>query len=165
MKDGADGDNVGIAWLPQNSGGRNASRSTSETAYFNPARGRANLHLLVRHYGAAVKFSGNKTLGIDIASRDGPEKKFVSSENVILAAGAVNTPRILQLSGIGPEKLLKSLGIDVVVDAPGVGANFQDHPSIFMVYECEFLPRPSFSRCPLLRMVAKLPTTPPSTQT
>ncbi|TQN69970.1 Dehydrogenase xptC, partial [Colletotrichum shisoi] len=135
LTDGADGDNVGIAWLPSNSGGENATRSTAETVYFHPARGRANLHLLVRHYGAAVKFKGNETAGLDIGSRDGPETKFVKSKNVILAAGAVNTPRILQLSGIGPERLLQSLDIAVVVDLPGVGANFQDHPAIFVVYD------------------------------
>ncbi|KAK7456775.1 GMC oxidoreductase [Colletotrichum acutatum] len=135
LKDGADGDNVGIAWLPQNSGGPNATRSTAETAYFNPVSARENLHLLVRHYGAAIRFEGKTTTGIEIGSRDGSETKFVESRNVVLAAGTVHTPQLLQLSGIGPEKLLKSLDIDVVVDLPGVGANFQDHPSIFMVYD------------------------------
>ncbi|KAK1524452.1 GMC oxidoreductase [Colletotrichum costaricense] len=135
LKDGADGDNVGVAWLPQNSGGPNATRSTAETAYFNPVSARENLHLLIRHYGAAIKFEGNTTTGVVIGSRDGSETKFVVSGNVVLAAGAVHTPQLLQLSGIGPEKLLKSLDIDVVVDLPGVGANFQDHPSIFMVYD------------------------------
>ncbi|KAK2024773.1 GMC oxidoreductase [Colletotrichum zoysiae] len=136
LRDGADGDNVGIAWLPQNSGGESATRSTSETAYFRPVNDRQNLHLVVRYYGAAVRFEGTKTVGIDIRSRDNSsETKFVRSENIILAAGAVNTPRILQLSGVGPKRLLSSLGIDVVVDLPGVGANFQDHPAIFMVYD------------------------------
>ncbi|KAK1493275.1 GMC oxidoreductase [Colletotrichum tamarilloi] len=135
LKDGADGDNVGIAWLPQNSGGPNATRSTAETAYFNPVSARENLHLLIRHYGAAIKFEGNTTTGVVIGSRDGSETKFVESRNVVLAAGAVHTPQLLQLSGIGPQKLLKSLDIEVVVDLPGVGANFQDHPSIFMVYD------------------------------
>ncbi|EFQ34645.1 GMC oxidoreductase [Colletotrichum graminicola] len=136
LRDGADGDNVGIAWLPQNSGGESATRSTSETAYFSPISGRQNLHLIVRHYGAAIRFEGNKTVGINISSRDNSsETKFVRSENIVLAAGAVNTPRILQLSGIGAEKLLSSLDIDMVVDLPGVGANFHDHPTIFMVYD------------------------------
>ncbi|KAK1997691.1 GMC oxidoreductase [Colletotrichum falcatum] len=136
LRDGADGDNVGIAWLPQNSGGESATRSTSETAYLRPVGGRQNLHLAVRRYGAAIKFECNKTVGIAIRSRDdSSETKFVRSENVVLAAGAVNTPRILQLSGIGARKLLSSLDIDVVVDLPGVGANFQDHPAIFMVYD------------------------------
>lgn len=137
MKDGADGKNVGIAWLPQNSDGVDAVRSTAETAYYAAARDRPNLHLLVRHYCAAVEFEGNATTGVKIVSRDGDASEFIASNKVILAAGTVNTPRILQLSGIGPKKLLGSLGIDTVVDAPGVGANFQDHPSFYVAYECE----------------------------
>lgn len=151
LKDGADGDNVGIAWLPQNSGGRNATRSTAETAYFNPVSARENLHLLVRHYGAAIKFEGNTTTGVVIGSRDESETKFVESRNVVLASGAVHTPQLLQLSGIGPEKLLKSLDIDVVVDLPGVGANFQDHPSIFMVYDCKLN---NYFRIPIRRLIS-----------
>ncbi|KAL2754836.1 hypothetical protein ACRALDRAFT_211543 [Sodiomyces alcalophilus JCM 7366] len=134
LTDGADGHNVGIAWLPQNSG-HNATRSSAETAYYDPVSDRANLHLLVRHYGAAVKFEGNETTGVEIASRDGNDSRVVQSSSVVLAAGTVNTPRILQLSGIGPASLLESLDIDVVVDAPGVGANFQDHPSFMLIYD------------------------------
>lgn len=138
LADGADGKNVGIAWLPQNSDGKTSVRSSAETAYYNPIQGRPNLHLLVRHYGAAIKFDGQTTTGVVVNSRDeGAASKFISSKRVILAAGAVNTPRLLQLSGVGPEKLLTSLGIDVVVDSPGVGANFQDHPSFFMIYSCK----------------------------
>ncbi|KAI0379673.1 GMC oxidoreductase [Hypomontagnella monticulosa] len=133
--DGADGDNVGIAWLPQNSDGVESTRSTSETAYYSPASGRPNLHLLVRHYGANVEFQGNVTIGVQVVSRDRGDSRFVSSENVVLAAGAVNTPRLLQLSGIGPASLLEKFGVDVVVDNPGVGANFQDHPSFYMIYQ------------------------------
>ena len=112
-------------------------RSCAETAYYDPIRDRPNLHLLVRHYGGAIQFEGNITTGIEIVSRDGGESSIVSSSNIILAAGTVNTPRILQLSGIGPTNLLESLDIDVVVDAPGVGANFQDHPSFMMIYQCK----------------------------
>lgn len=138
LADGADGKNVGLAWLPQNSDAEEAVRSSAETAYYHPVSDRPNLHLLVRHYGGPIKFQDGVTRGIKIFSRDGGESKFVSSKNVILAAGTVNTPRILQLSGVGPRKLLESLDIDVIVDAPGVGANFQDHPSFFMIYECEW---------------------------
>lgn len=139
LKDGADGKNVGLAWLPQNSDGKEAVRSTAETAYYAPASDRPNLDLLVRHYGGPVKFDGSSATGIEVISRDGGESRFVASQNIILAAGAVNTPRILQLSGVGPVDLLESLDIDVVVDAPGVGANFQDHPAFFVVYDCESL--------------------------
>ncbi|KAM3522085.1 hypothetical protein MY4038_008771 [Beauveria bassiana] len=135
LTDGADGRKVGISWLPQSSGGKPAVRSSSETAYYNPVKNRTNLHLLVRHYVAAVRFEGNTTTGIEIASRDGQSTGLIKSRSVILAAGSINTPRILQLSGIGPRKLLQSHGIDVVVDSPGVGANFQDKPDIFMTYK------------------------------
>jgi len=56
---------------------------------------------------------------------------------VILAAGAVRTPQILQLSGVGPEPLLSSLGIKTVVDLPGVGSNFQDQPTLYMQFSCK----------------------------
>ena len=56
---------------------------------------------------------------------------------IILAAGALHSPQVLQLSGIGPKKLLSSLGIETVVDLPGVGTNFQDQPTVYMQYSCE----------------------------
>lgn len=56
---------------------------------------------------------------------------------IILAAGAVRTPQILQLSGLGPEFLLSSLGIKTVVDLPGVGSNFQDQPTLYMQFSCK----------------------------
>lgn len=59
---------------------------------------------------------------------------------VILAAGAPHSPQILQLSGIGPRNLLSGLGIETIVDLPGVGRNFQDQPSMFMQYSCEVYP-------------------------
>jgi choline dehydrogenase-like flavoprotein len=58
---------------------------------------------------------------------------------IIMAAGAHNTPQILQLSGIGPKQLLCSLGIKTVVDLPGVGMNFQDQPTLYMQYSCKKL--------------------------
>jgi choline dehydrogenase-like flavoprotein len=56
---------------------------------------------------------------------------------VILAAGATRSPQVLQLSGIGPKKLLSGLGIGMIVDLPGVGQNFQDQPTMYMQYNCE----------------------------
>lgn len=56
---------------------------------------------------------------------------------IILAAGAAHSPQILQLSGIGPRKLLSSLGIETIVDLPGVGSNFQDQPTLCMQYSCK----------------------------
>lgn len=57
---------------------------------------------------------------------------------IVLAAGAIHSPQILQLSGIGPGRLLSDLGIEVKVDLPGVGYNFQDQPTMFLSFNCEF---------------------------
>ncbi|KAL8291154.1 hypothetical protein RB597_005513 [Gaeumannomyces tritici] len=144
LKDGADGNNVGLAWLPQNNDAQNSTRSTSTTAYYDPVSGRPNLELLVRHYGGRVVFDKtNKVAGVEVVSRQDKTKRLVGAGEVILAAGAVNTPRILQLSGLGPAALLNRLGIEVVVDLPGVGANFQDHPAIYMAYDFLRDPHPS----------------------
>ena len=56
---------------------------------------------------------------------------------IILAAGAAHSPQILQLSGIGPKQLLSSLGIETIVDLPGVGRNFQDQPTLYMQHSCK----------------------------
>ena len=56
---------------------------------------------------------------------------------ILLAAGALHSPQILQLSGVGPKKLLSSLGIETIVDLPGVGRNFQDQPTLYMQYSCK----------------------------
>lgn len=138
-RDGADGDNTGLIWTAQTVSSVTGERSSAGTAYYNPISNRTNLHLLTRHYAAKINFSGNSTFasGVQINSRDlRNDTRSVTSSNIILAAGAINTPKLLQLSGIGPKKLLDSLDIDVVVDAPGVGANFQDHPAMYLSYEC-----------------------------
>jgi choline dehydrogenase-like flavoprotein len=71
-------------------------------------------------------------------SRDSNTIHTVSAGyEIIVAAGAVHSPQILQLSGIGPRKLLSGLGIEVLVDLPGVGYNFHDQPSMFMSFNCQ----------------------------
>jgi choline dehydrogenase-like flavoprotein len=65
------------------------------------------------------------------------KKTVHATKEVILAAGALHTPQLLQISGIGDERLLSNLGINVVVDLPGVGQNYQDHPLAYTVHNCE----------------------------
>jgi len=128
------------------------TRSYSRTQYYDTVAGRRNLHLLVRHYVGNMTFQGKKIEGVNILSRDdGTASTHIKARReVILAAGAVHTPQILQLSGIGPAKLLKDLGIGVVEDLPGVGANFQDHPFFIMGVTCKRarLPPSSFLHAP-----------------
>ena len=80
------------------------------------------------------------------ADRTSKANKIVSaSKEIILAAGAVHSPQILQLSGIGPKKLLKGLNIDTFVDLPGVGYNFHDQPSMFLSFNCNIFPPENLS--------------------
>ncbi|KAL0931312.1 choline dehydrogenase [Colletotrichum truncatum] len=133
---GAGGNNVGLAQLPQNHEAKNVTRSTSRTGYYDPiAESRKNLNLLIKHYASKVEFENKKAIGVNIISRDSGESSLIkANKEVLLAAGGVQTPRILQQSGVGPAALLESLGIDVVADLPGVGANYQDHPWMLALY-------------------------------
>ncbi len=134
---GADGSNIGFQWMPLNSDPVNVTRSSARKAYWDPASNRPNLHLLVNSFGSTVRTIGRKAVGVDIVNRgSGGKRSITAAKEVILAAGAIHTPQILQLSGIGPAALLQKLGIEVVVDLPGVGANLQDHPAIRVVYQC-----------------------------
>ncbi|KAJ0387427.1 hypothetical protein COL922a_002247 [Colletotrichum nupharicola] len=133
---GAGGNNVGVAQLPQNSEGKNVTRSTARTGYYDPMAGtRANMNLLIKHYASKVEFEDKKAIGVNVVSRDTGETSLIkANKEVMLAAGGVQTPRILQQSGVGPATLLESLNIEVVADLPGVGANYQDHPWMLMLY-------------------------------
>lgn len=72
-----------------------------------------------------------------ISRFDGTTNTVKIGKEVILAAGAIHSPQILQLSGIGDDDLLESFGIKTIVDLPGVGKNFQDHPTLYSVFNCE----------------------------
>ncbi|GJC81520.1 dehydrogenase xptC [Colletotrichum liriopes] len=110
----------------------NQSRCDSRIAYYDPVVNRTNLHLLAEHQVTRLVSSkqGDKVTitGVEFAASSEAVKQTVQvKQEVVVSAGAVHSPHILQHSGIGPAKLLQHHGIDVVVDLPGVGQNFQDH--------------------------------------
>jgi choline dehydrogenase len=87
---------------------------------------------------AKILFKGTRAIGVQyFGSSGGNASSVFASKEVILAAGALHTPQVLQLSGVGPEKVLKPLGIPIVANLPGVGTNLQDHASISVQYKCE----------------------------
>lgn len=105
---------------------RNGFRCSTATAYLAPARSRPNLHVVKAAHVTHVLFEGRRAKGVEY--RRGNEiRQIRARREVILSAGAVNTPQILQLSGIGDPALLKHHGIDVVHAADQVGRNLQDH--------------------------------------
>ena len=137
--DGAtDGENVGLAWKPISADAKNMTRSSARTAYYDPASKRPNLDLLIRSFVSKVNFRQLNATGVDIVKRNSTNNASISAKKeVILAAGALHTPQILQLSGIGPSSVLEPLGIPVIQDLPGVGANLHDHPRNTMTFDCK----------------------------
>lgn len=107
-------------------------RSSSASAFLHPVLGRPNLTLIDRAQVSRVLFQGQRASGVEWI-RAGMVHSARASREVILSAGALQSPQLLQLSGIGPASVLKSLGIDVRVDATDVGRNLQDHYQARMI--------------------------------
>ncbi|QEW20831.1 Alcohol dehydrogenase [acceptor] [Marinibacterium anthonyi] len=108
-------------------------RMSTARAYVRPARHRSNLCVETHAHATAITFDGCRATGIAYTQRGTPRTARARRE-VILAAGAVNSPQLLQVSGVGPGALLQTKGIDVVRDLPGVGRNLQDHLGIDYLY-------------------------------
>lgn len=104
---------------------RNGERESAATAYLRPARGRPNLTIRTDAPVLRVVVDGGKARGVVV--QDGPGEERLDADEVVLAAGAVHSPQLLMLSGMGPADHLAQYGIDVAADLPGVGANLQDH--------------------------------------
>ena len=113
---------------------RRGRRCSTAVGYLRPARQRSNLSVATNAHATRILFSGKRATGIEYL-RDGARCSAHARREVILAAGAFNSPQLLQLSGIGPANLLRELGIAVVADVPGVGANLQDHYNGRLVFE------------------------------
>ena len=105
---------------------KNGQRCSAAVAYLHPAMKRANLGVETRALTTRVLFEGKRAIGIEYI-QDGVTKIAKARREVILCGGAVNSPQLLQLSGVGPGDLLRDHGIAVVQDLPGVGENLQDH--------------------------------------
>ncbi|KAF6822536.1 choline dehydrogenase [Colletotrichum plurivorum] len=103
--------------------------------YSRVADSRPNYHLLAEHTVTRVLFEGKRAVGLEYLSNAGGDKVEVRAEKeVLLAAGALHTPQLLQLSGIGGREFLESFGIEVVADLPGVGENFHDQGELKVPY-------------------------------
>ena len=107
-------------------------RVSTAIAYLDQARGRANLEIRSRTQVCKVLFEGQRAVGVSTSGGDG-ETDFHGDE-IILCGGAVGTPHLLALSGVGPADQLRGLNIPVVLDLPGVGKNLRDHPDMPMFW-------------------------------
>ena len=112
---------------------RNGVRASAATAYLHPARGRANLVVLTGSHVVRILCEGLRAVGVEYR-RGGEVHVARAGREIIVSAGAVNSPQLLQLSGIGPAGVLQSHGIGVLREAPAVGRNLQDHLGIDYIY-------------------------------
>ena len=112
---------------------REGRRASSAVAYLRPARQRPNLEVRTTALVRRVLFDGRRAVGVEIGGRRGVERIEAGSE-VVLAAGAVGSPHLLMLSGVGSADALAARGISVVTDLPGVGQHLQDHPVVSVIH-------------------------------
>jgi choline dehydrogenase len=129
-KECSGGDKMGVCWVPTSQDPMTAARSHAGLGHYaDVIDKRNNYDLLVSHKALRVipNKDGPPTVEFRARDKDAKIQTVTPKLEVILSAGAVHTPQILQRSGIGASKFLESVGIDVVVDLPGVGYNFQDH--------------------------------------
>ncbi|MCC7273986.1 MAG: choline dehydrogenase [Alphaproteobacteria bacterium] len=114
---------------------RNGRRCSTAVAYLRPAERRPNLAIATGALASRILLDGRAAVGVEYR-QGGTTRQARARREVILAGGAINSPQLLQLSGIGPAEHLRTLGIQVAHDLPGVGRNLQDHFQARIVYRC-----------------------------
>jgi choline dehydrogenase-like flavoprotein len=114
---------------------RNARRSSTSVEYIRPIRGRPNLTVRMRTLATRILIENGRAVGVELANNRSKSTVRCLRE-VVVSSGAIGSPRLLLLSGIGPADHLREHGIDVAHDLPGVGANLQDHLDLYTISEC-----------------------------
>jgi choline dehydrogenase len=115
---------------------RHGRRLSAARAYLHPVLDRANLHVETRAFVSKILFEGKRAVGVEVLRKGGQVQKVLGKE-IILSGGSINSPQLLQLSGVGNAAELEALGIQVVHDLPGVGENLQDHLEVYIQYACK----------------------------
>lgn len=115
---------------------KNGRRCSAAVAYLNPVKSRKNLTIITHAHVQKVILDGKRATGVQYRDRAGALHTVTARREIVLSGGAINSPQILMLSGIGPGEHLKDNGIAVVHDLPGVGQNMQDHLQARLVYKC-----------------------------
>ena len=114
---------------------RRGRRASAAFAYLRPARKQGNLHIETAALAQRILFEGRRARAVEY-KQEGRLRTAKARKEIVVSGGAYNSPQLLQLSGIGPAELLSRHGIDVVLDAPGVGADLQDHMQVRLVTRC-----------------------------
>ena len=126
------GDNEGSGYFPVNQ--NNGIRWNSRKAFIDPVKRRKNLRIVKNAHVKKLRIEGKKVVGLNMNVK-GADKQIFAKREVLLCAGAIGSPQILQLSGVGPSAVLKDNGIDVLHELKGVGENLQDHLQIRTIFK------------------------------
>ena len=129
---GAEQEGVGFFQLTA----RNGRRCSSAVAFLNPAKKRPNLQVITHALAQKVEMDGTRATAVTYLDRSGHPQKIKASKEIILSGGAINSPQLLMLSGIGEAEQLSEHGIEVRQNLKGVGKNLQDHLQARLVYKC-----------------------------
>ncbi len=113
---------------------RQGLRWSAARAYLHPVKERPNLDVTCRAFVTRVLFEGRRAVGVEVLR--GGRRERVRADEVICCGGAINSPQLLQVSGVGPAGLLREVGVPVVCDLPGVGENLQDHLEVYIQHAC-----------------------------
>jgi choline dehydrogenase len=130
------GDNEGCGYFQVNQ--KTGVRWTTAKGFLRPAMGRPNLTVLTHAHAERLILEDGRAVGLDFDHHGAAKRARVDGE-VVLAAGAIGSPQLLQLSGLGPGELLREHGIETRLDLPGVGGNLQDHLQIRPIYKVQGL--------------------------
>jgi len=109
-------------------------RQSAARAYLHPVLHRKNLNLITKAHATRLIMDGTRVTGVEYQRRG--QRHVAAAAEVVLCGGAINTPQLLQLSGIGPAAVLHDAGVSPIVDLPGVGENLQDHLEVYVQYAC-----------------------------
>ena len=134
-------------------------RQSAADAYLNPALGRPNLTVVTDALVHRLRIENDRVTGVDYSV--GSTLSSVSAGEVVVTAGAIGSAQLLMLSGLGPQEHLREIGIDVLADLPGVGANLQDHPIANVVYRSTRpVPTPEHNHGEVIGLVRSRPDLP-----
>jgi choline dehydrogenase-like flavoprotein len=152
-KEGADGNAVGVFWIPNSIDPSSRTRSYSKTGHWEKTEkpgARQNFHLLPAHRVTQIMMNAPAApdpdtwtaAGVRIMPRDGEVPavawEVMARKEIVISAGAVHTPQVLQRSGVGPKDVLEAAKVQVKVDLPGVGWNLHDHMNFQISFRCKW---------------------------
>ncbi|CUH89670.1 Alcohol dehydrogenase [acceptor] [Phaeobacter sp. CECT 5382] len=129
---GPDQEGVGFFQLTA----RNGRRCSSAVAFLNPVKARPNLQIITHAHVQRIVIEGKRATAVRYTDRSGEVQTLKASREIILSGGAINSPQLLMLSGIGAAEHLVENGIEVIANLSGVGKNMQDHLQARLVYKC-----------------------------